>query len=111
VDGDFLYVLYDGGFLSCYEARTGKEVYPKQRIDPKAKAFTSSPWACDGKLFCLSEDGDTFVIKAGLKFEVLGKNRLEEMCMATPALVRGSVILRTASKLYRIQEGGTASGE
>ena len=59
VYGDYLYVLYDRGLLSCYEARTGKEVYGKQRL---GSAFTSSPWAYEGNVFCLSEDGDTFVI-------------------------------------------------
>jgi outer membrane protein assembly factor BamB len=106
VYGDYLYVLYDRGFLACYDARTGKEVYGKQRIDPGSDKFTASPWAGDGKVYCLSEDGETFVIRAGPKFEVLGRNRLDEMCLATPALVRGSLLLRTASKLYRIQTGG-----
>ena len=109
VYGDFLYVLYDRGLLSCYDAWTGKEIYTKKRIDPKANAFTSSPWAYDGKIFCLSEDGDTFVIKAGPKYELLGKNSLEEMCMATPAIARSSLIIRTISKIYRIQEGAAAS--
>jgi outer membrane protein assembly factor BamB len=103
VYGDSLYVLYDRGILGCYDAKTGNEIY-KERIDPKANAFTSSPWAYDGKIFCLSEDGDTFVIKVGPKFELLGKNSLEEMCMATPAITRRSLIIRTMSKLYRIQE-------
>jgi outer membrane protein assembly factor BamB len=109
VYGDYLYILYDRGFLSCYDRRTGKEIYTKERIDPKANAFTASPWGYDGKLFCLSEDGDTFVIKAGRNFELLGKNSLEEMCMATPAIARKSLIVRTLSKLYRIQEGEAAS--
>jgi outer membrane protein assembly factor BamB len=109
VYGDYLYILYDRGFLSCYDRRTGKEIYTKERIDPKANAFTSSPWAYDGKLFCLSEDGDTFVIKAGRRFELLSKNSLEEMCMASPAIARKSLIIRTLSKLYRIQEGEAAS--
>src|SRR5262249_48883635 len=69
VYGDHLYVLYDRGFFACYDARTGQEVY-KDRLGG-ANAFTSSPWAYDGKIFCLSEDGDTFVIKAGTKFEVI----------------------------------------
>jgi outer membrane protein assembly factor BamB len=102
VCGDYLYVLYDRGFLSCYDAKTGQEVYSKQQIAAGATAFTASPWANNGKLFCLSEDGDTFVIQAGPEFKVLGKNALEEMCMATPAAIRGSLILRTISKLYRI---------
>ncbi len=109
--GDYLYVLYDRGFFSCYDARTGKEVYGRERIDPKANAFTSSPWAYNGKIFCLSEDGDTFVLKAGTRFELLGKNSLEEMCMATPAIAGRSLIIRTLSKLYRIEERAPKSEE
>ena len=89
--------------MACYDARTGDEVYSNQRIAAGATAFTSSPWANDGKIFCLSEDGDTFVIQAGPEFKVLGCNKLDEMCMATPATVRGSLIIRTMSKLYRIE--------
>src|SRR6185437_106000 len=55
----------DRGMLTCHDARTGREVYGKQRIDPEASAFTASPWAYNGKLFALSEDGDTFVMQAG----------------------------------------------
>lgn len=106
VYGDLYYTLYDRGFFTAHDARTGKEVYGKQRIDPQSAAFTSSPWAYNGKIFCLSEDGDTFVIQAGNEYKLLGKNSLDEMCMATPAIARGSLILRTASKLYRISNGG-----
>ncbi|MCI0379511.1 MAG: PQQ-binding-like beta-propeller repeat protein [Gemmataceae bacterium] len=104
VYGDYLYVLLDKGFLSCYDAKSGKDVYVRERIDPGSDKFTASPWAADGKIYCLSEDGDTYVIKAGPKFEVLAKNSLDEMCLASPALVRGSILLRTATKLYRIAE-------
>ncbi|TKJ36455.1 MAG: serine/threonine protein kinase [Planctomycetes bacterium B3_Pla] len=100
--GDYLYVLYDRGMVSCYNARTGSEIYSKQQIADDAKAFTSSPWANNGRIFCLSEDGDTFVIQAGPEFKLLGRNKLDEMCMATPAALRGSLIIRTMSKLYRI---------
>jgi outer membrane protein assembly factor BamB len=103
VYGDYLYVLYDRGMLSCYDAKTGDEIYSKKKIAAGANAFTASPWANDGKIFCLSEDGGTFVIQAGTEFKVLGRNKLDEMCMATPAAVRGSLIIRTLSKLYRIR--------
>ncbi len=102
VYGDFYYTLLDRGMMTCHEARTGREIYGKQRIDPETTAFTASPWAYNGKIFALSEDGDTFVMQAGAEFKVLGKNPLGEMCMATPAIARGSLIIRTASKLYRI---------
>ncbi len=106
VYGDLYYTLLDRGFFTAHDAITGKEVYGKQRIDPAAGAFTSSPWAYNGKLFCLSEDGDTFVIQAGGEYKLLGKNSLDELCMATPAIAKGSLIIRTASKLYRISNGG-----
>lgn len=102
VYGDYYYTLLDRGIFTCHDARTGREIYGKQRIDPEASAFTASPWASNSKIFALSEDGDTFVIQAGNEFKVLGKNPLDEMCMATPAVARGSLIIRTATKLYRI---------
>ncbi|MCP5114327.1 MAG: serine/threonine protein kinase, partial [bacterium] len=104
--GDHYYTLYDRGFLTCHDARTGKEIYSKRRIDPTAAAFTASPWAYNGKLFALSEDGDTYVIQAGPEYRLLRKNSLNEMAMATPAIYRGSLLVRTASHLYRI--GGAA---
>jgi outer membrane protein assembly factor BamB len=109
---DQVYVLLDRGFLTSYDARTGKEIYPKQRIDPASDKFTASPWAGDGKIYCLSEDGDTYVIKAGPRFEVLAKNSLDEMCLSTPAVSHGSIVLRTMTKLYRVGNGraGTSDG-
>ena len=78
-------------------------IYPRQRINNTDTAtFTASPWAYNGKVFALSEDGDTYVIQAGPEFKVLGKNSLNEMALATPAMAGGSLILRTASKLYRL---------
>jgi hypothetical protein len=83
------------------------EIYGKQRIKTEGTAsFTVSPWAYDGKVFCLSEDGDTFVIQAGADYRLIGKNSLGEMCMATPAIARKSLLIRTASKLYSIQNTG-----
>ena len=102
--GDNYYTLYDRGFLTCHDARTGKEIYAKQRIDPATTAFTSSPWAYNGKLFALSEDGDTFVMQAGAEFKVLRKNSLDEMSMASPAIANGSLYIRTAGKLYCIRK-------
>ncbi len=97
-----LYVLYDRGFLSCYDARTGERVYEKKRLG--SGAFTASPWAYGGKIFCLSEDGDTFLIRAGRDFQVLGKNSLDEMALATPAMAGGSLFVRTQSKLYCLRQ-------
>ena len=99
VYGDYYYTLYDRGFFTCHDAWTGKEVYGKTRF-PEGASFTSSPWAYNGKIFCLSEDGDTYVIEPGPEFNVVRTNRLEELCMACPAVADGKLILRTASKVY-----------
>jgi len=60
--------------------------------------------AYNGKIFAMSEDGDTFVIQPGPEFKVVGKNSLDDMTLATPAVANGSLIVRTASKLYRISK-------
>jgi len=104
VYGDYLYTLLDRGFFTAHDARTGKEIYGRQRITADASGFTSSPWAYNGKIFVLSEDGDTYVLQPGSEFKVLGKNPLGEMALATPAVSDDSLIIRTASKLYRISD-------
>lgn len=100
------YVLLDRGIFSCYDAKTGAVVYEKKRI-PNGRAFTSSPWAYNDKIFCLNEFGTTFVIKAGSEFELLYTNDLPEdtMCMATPAISGNKLLLRTDTQLYCFQNG------
>jgi len=102
VYGDYYYTLYDRGFFTCHDAKTGKEVYGRQRIAADAGGFTASPWAYNGKVFAMSEDGDTYVIQAGPEYKLLAKNSIGEMTLATPAVAHGSLVIRTASKLYRI---------
>jgi hypothetical protein len=60
----------------------------------QARGFTASPWAHDGTVFLLDEDGRTFVLKAGPEFKVFGTNKLDEMFWASPAAAGGSLILR-----------------
>ena len=100
--GDQYYTLMDRGFVTSNDPKTGEEIYPRQRIAVDAGTFSASPWAYNGKIFAISEDGDTFVMQAGREFKVLGRNSLGEMTLASPAVANGSVIIRTATKLYRI---------
>jgi outer membrane protein assembly factor BamB len=97
-----IYALSETGILSRFDATTGAVGY-KSRIG-SGGAFTSSPWAYDGKVFCLDEEGKTSVIKAGEKFEVLYANSLDEMAQATPALVGDRLLLRTETRLYSIRQ-------
>ncbi len=99
---DLYYTLMDRGFLTCHDAGTGNLVYGKQRFEVGASAFTSSPWAYNDRIFCLSEDGDCFVIAHGREYKMLHKNSVGELCMATPAIAQGSLFLRTDKRLFRI---------
>ncbi len=108
VYGDYYYTLYDRGFLTCHDARTGEQVYDKQRFAPGA-SFTASSWAYNGKLFFLSEDGDTYVVEAGPEFKLLQTNPLEDLCLSSPAVSQGSLLIRTASKLYCLTQGAKLS--
>ena len=103
--GEQFYVLFDFGFLSSHDARTGKAVFEKQRVQTETTAFTASPWAANGKIYALSEDGDTFVFQAGAEYRLLHKNSLDEMCMATPAIAGDRLLIRTLTKLYCIAAG------
>jgi len=100
--GDQYYTLMDRGFITSSDPKTGKEIYGRQRIAVDSGTFTASPWAYNGKIFALSEDGETFVIQAGPQFKLLGRNALDEMTLASPAVANGSLFIRTATKLYRI---------
>ncbi len=104
VYGNELYVLADRGLLACYDARTGKQHYRKERL-PEGRAFTASPWAYNGLVFCANEYGETFVVRAGPKFELVRTNLLgeEDMVMASPAIAGGRVFLRTDRRLYCLE--------
>jgi hypothetical protein len=75
----------------------------KTRIDPAATAFTSSPWAYNGKVFFLSEEGRTFVVAAGETFQLLHVNELDDMALASPALAGDRLVMRTEHRLYSIR--------
>lgn len=101
-DGKYIYVLGDNGVMNCLEAETGKVVYQGQRVE--AGTYSASPLLADGKIYCLSEDGATTVVRAGPTFEILGVNKLESHTLASPVAVGNQLFIRTADYLYAIQQ-------
>ncbi len=95
-----VYSISDDGITTCVEAETGNLVYRK-RIGGN---FSSSPLLAGGKLYFTSEDGVTTVVRAGEEFEELAVNALEERTLASLGVMDESILLRTATALYRIQE-------
>ena len=103
--GGRIYVLHDAGRMACYNAADGAVLYEKERI-PEGRRFTASPWAYDDKIFCLNEDGVTFVMQAGDSFEHLETNPLQEddMGMASPAMAGDRLLIRTEPRIYCIKK-------
>ncbi len=99
--GDYLYLMTDSGIITCLEARTGEVKYEGGRA-PVPATFTSSPVAFDDKILLTSEDGDTFVIKAGPVYEVIRTNSLGEPVYASIAIGAGKLFIRGSTHLYCI---------
>jgi outer membrane protein assembly factor BamB len=89
-----------GGILSCYDAKTGQQHY-RERL-PSARGFTATPWAADGKVFCLDEEGRTFVLEAGPKLKVIATNKLDDMFWSSIAVAGQKLLLRGVNHLYCI---------
>lgn len=95
------YVIGNAGIFDCYEAATGDEIY-RERIPHQGSGFSASPVASDGKIYLSSEDGDMFLVQAGRAFKVVGKNRMGEPLMATPALAGSTMYVRGEKHLFAI---------
>jgi outer membrane protein assembly factor BamB len=100
VYGEHLYVCSNGGILTCFDAKSGKQVY-KDRLGGQ-RGYTASPVAADGRIYFAGEDGVVTVVKAGPKFEILAANALDESCLATPAIADGMIFVRTQHHLFGI---------
>lgn len=88
------------GVLHCINADTGEMAY-ETRVTG-ARAFWSSPWVFEDRVFCLDDDGTTHVIQGGPEYEVIHRNKLGEQVWATPAVANGMVFVRTTESLYCI---------
>jgi len=100
VYGDHLYVCTDNGILSQYQATTGEPTF-RARLG-SGGSFSASPVAANGKLYFASEDGDVFVIKAAPTFELLARNPMGEVMMATPAIAGKMIIIRGQHHVFGI---------
>jgi len=108
--GNYLYLMNDKGILTCVEAKTGEIKYEGGRV-PVPASFTASLVAFDEKILLSSEDGDTFVIKAGPTHAVLRTNSLGEPIYASPAMADGKLFIRGEKNLYCISQGKNEAGK
>jgi len=93
------------GRLSCIEPATGKEIWsesiPKQHL--------ASPVSAEGRIYLFNIEGGATVVALGDTFQVLASNKLDVgggLLYASPAIVGKSLIVRTSTHLYRIEDAG-----
>jgi outer membrane protein assembly factor BamB len=98
--GDRIYTLTSAGIGSCIKSATGEIVW-QNRLGGD---FASTPLFADGRIYCFDAWGRTDVFAPGDAYKQLASNRLEEGCMASPAVVGKALIVRTKGALYRIEE-------
>jgi outer membrane protein assembly factor BamB len=88
----------DSGLATCLDARTGKRLWERKL----GRHFSASPVSAGDHLYFLDDDGQTWVLRAGPKFELLSRNALDEECHASPAIAHGQIFIRTVHNLYCI---------
>lgn len=93
-----LFQVTRGGVVSCVDAATGKDVWEDRFIGQ----HLPSPIAIGDKLLFSNDRGDTRVIRAADKFELVGENKLPDAMSATPAVADGALFIRTRKHLFKI---------
>jgi outer membrane protein assembly factor BamB len=100
---NYLYMVNDmASIATCFEATTGRPMWQGRLGVATREGFSASPVAFDGKVFFTNDEGETFVVRAGPKFELMHVNRLDQTVLASPALVDGYWYVRTDSQLLAI---------
>jgi outer membrane protein assembly factor BamB len=98
---NLLFAVEDGGgIVSCWEAKTGREIW-QERIGGN---YSAAPLYAANRVYCFSEEGKTTVLAANERFTILASNQLDGGFMASPAVLESNLILRTKTHLYRIGE-------
>ena len=101
-----LYLFHSNGRLAAHDAETGEAIY-KERVG-SGNSFAGSPIIADGRIFFTSEQGETYIIRAGREFQILGQNTVDEVVMSTPAISDGLIAIRAKSHVYGIGTDSTS---
>jgi outer membrane protein assembly factor BamB len=96
--GDEIYMVSDNGIAACLDAKTGTPNW-QQRLGGNHSA---SPLYADGRIYFLSEEGESVVIAPGKQFQTLATNRLDGQTLSSMAVAAGSIFVRSQSHLYRL---------
>ena len=93
-----LYTITRDNILHCMEASTGEIVWLRRL----SGTHSASPVLADGRIYVLSEDGVTLVLRPGDQYDEIARNSLDEKCLASMAVSQGQFYIRTSEHLYSI---------
>jgi outer membrane protein assembly factor BamB len=93
-------MVSDRGIASCIDAVSGK-IHWQQRLGGNHSA---SPVYAEGRLYFLSEDGETVVIEPAKEFRKLATNHLDGYTLASMAVSGGAIFIRSERHLYRLEK-------
>jgi outer membrane protein assembly factor BamB len=99
--GEYLYLLTDNGIVPCLDPGTGQVRYEGGRV-PVPSRFMGSPVAFAGYIALTSQDGDTFMLKAGPKHDIVRTNSVGEPVSSSPAISNGRIYIRGQRHLFAI---------
>jgi len=97
--GDLMFMMNDGGVASCVDATTGKEIWTKRF----GGDYWASPLCAEGRIYCFSQSGAIPIFNAAREYELVAENKLGDGFIASPAVAGKSLILRSKSHLYKVQ--------
>ncbi len=103
VVGENLYACFDNGVLTCFDAKSG-EIQYRERLGMGGRGFTASPVSDGHHIYFTGEAGQVFVVPAGDEYSLSSVNKLNDNCLATPAISDGVLYFRTQHKLIAIGE-------
>jgi outer membrane protein assembly factor BamB len=101
----WFFLVSDKGFGTCFDATTG-EVKWKERLGP---GHSASAVCGGGHVYFVSDEGDSYVVRAGPEYELVSQNTLGEPAFATPAISRGQIFIRTTGHLWCIGKPDAAA--
>ena len=97
---EHIFLVEDGGLVSCYTHKDGKKVWSEQLED--YKIFYGSPVIAGDNVFIISKGGSVAVFKAAGKYQFMARNELGEECKSTPAITEDAMYIRTLTHLFAI---------
>jgi hypothetical protein len=92
-----LYLIRDGGILTCVRADTGEVVY-RERVGATGQ-YMASPVIARDHLYLVSARGAITVVRCGDDLQVTSQTDLDASVAATPAMDRNSLYIRTDDAL------------